>query len=90
MNKYITVTQEDIIQGERLHARWCPLALAIQREFKGCDVTVSDLIRISCHGETQFWRYSDSAARFIYEFDNAKTAKPGRFQITSRFQITRI
>jgi hypothetical protein len=82
----VTVTQEDIDEGERGECSRCPIALAIKRVFSNTFVSVNgaDARVEEVDGRRRWYSLSKSAREFIASFDSdGKIAvKPATFVLT--------
>jgi hypothetical protein len=73
----ITVTQNDIDQGERLDVRACPIARAVRRKFgETREIEVADVLSI----DNIHYELSPRARQFIRDFDEYGAGGPVRFR----------
>ena len=72
----VTITQEDIDQGDKYNPRWCPVARALKRTTGDRDVSVGYMVDI---GGT-IYRLSNRMSDWIYRFDQGGTVRPITFR----------
>ena len=74
----ISVTQEDIEQGQRENCNYCPVALAIKRVVKPWDMAVgTSTCGINAHSYT----LPTVAMMFIDSFDKGLPVQPFEFEL---------
>ncbi len=76
----VTITQEDIDQGERRNPHYCPMALALRR------ITGSYHVRVGYWASVDevYYKLSERASNWIFDFDWQNTVKPTAFRLTLR------
>jgi hypothetical protein len=96
MQKRIKVTQEDIRKAGGSHsAKSCPFALALKREFPGCEISVVStdamIFRLvpgaDISSSRESWEFSPRATKAIDRYDSENTLneiEPGTYVITRR------
>ena len=83
----VTVTEEDIENGEVADSKACPIACAINRAYPLYRARVNEfqiLLVESDEEKNKLYKTSRRAARFISRFDANKAVKPATF----RFSLT--
>jgi hypothetical protein len=80
----ITVTWEDINRGTPAHTEWCPVALALRREFPAARVAVgTTFARITTRFRKRSYRFSPEGRDFISTFDAGCPVTPVTFTAVS-------
>ena len=81
----ITVTREDIRRGKSCRSRECPIALASRRALPTVDIVVNcrTLDMANCV------RITESAHRFLQDFDLGKPVKPFSFTVLVPEELVR-
>lgn len=69
--RFITITEDDIEQGVRDNARYCPLARSLQREFPEMEVLVTACrASIWAYGHhSRSYRLTPKLQQFVNHFD---------------------
>lgn len=82
----VTVTQEDIDNGEPLNSGFCPIALAIKRiGYQRVTVDPFRITTINDEERARFYRTPPVAVEFIREFDDLCTVAPFAFTVDERY-----
>ena len=76
----VTITQEDIDQGERRNSHYCPIALALRR------ITGSYRVRVGYWASVDevYYKLSERASNWIVNFDEQRAVGPTVFRLTLR------
>ena len=80
----LTITQEDIEDGERVNALYCPFALAMIRETMSvCVVATPRYIALfDIKNEPEgYYKLTKKATAWMDRFDLGKRVKPDKFQL---------
>lgn len=81
--KRINVSSRDILFGFPYESDYCPIAIALKRQFPDKDVSVSESGRIEIGDEVVFLSQKtlNKVVDFVKRFDSGEDVKPFRFRI---------
>lgn len=78
----VVVTKNDIKNGKDNSIHWCPIALALKRQYKHVSVMLSTIIvRKTLFADAQVFNLPNEAKRFIKRFDGGLRVKPFQFSL---------
>jgi hypothetical protein len=78
----VTLSENNILNGNRSEGASCPIALAVREMFPQCDVDVQNKIAITCGVHQVEYALPDSAVQFIDDFDAGREVAPITFETT--------
>jgi hypothetical protein len=82
----IDVTQDDIKEGEKASAEFCPIACAVRRLFPDSYIRVDDLLEVGpddSDKDSEYYDLPESALEFIHNFDIGRHVEPFSFVAVS-------